>query len=382
MITRIEAKQYRCFRSVNQELGPFHVLVGPNGSGKSTFLDIVTFLGSFVSNGLAAAVEERSANFYDMVWGRQSSCFELAIETQIFQEQTVADARFIKIRYEFAVNLESASDTLIITKEKVILDPDAPGPQTLLARDQAGALWRSEAGGEGLRSLVGANYSALAQLDMTRFPASAALGQFLREQIHAVMLENKILRAPSPPGKGYSQIFDGSNLAPLALLVHAASGERFDRWISHVQTALPDLNGISVYHRPEDNHRYLMLHYKNGTDIPSWIVSDGTLRLLQLSLLPYLPKSTGVYLVEEPENGVHPTALEVIYQSLSSIYGGQVLVTSHSPVLLNLASPKQLLCFQKTTDGSAIIRGDRHPALQDWKREVSMSDLFAAGVLG
>lgn len=382
MITRIEAKQYRCFKSVNQELGPFHVLVGPNGSGKSTFLDIITFLGSFVSNGLAAAVEERSENFYDLVWGRRSSCFELAIEAQILQAQTVANAQFMKIRYEFAVSLESKSDALIITKEKAILEPDATVPRTLVARDQAGALWRSEADGEEVRSLVGTNYSALAQLDTARFPTSAALGELIREQIHAVVLENRLLRTPSPPGKGYGEILDGSNLAPLALLLHGSSGDRFERWISHVQAALPDLYGISVYHRPEDNHRYLMLHYKNGTDIPSWLVSDGTLRMLQLTILPYLPKSAGIYLVEEPENGVHPTALETIYQSLSSIYRGQVLVTSHSPILLNLASPNQLLCFQKTPDGPAIIRGDRHPALQEWKREVSISDLFAAGVLG
>src|SRR5437899_5214608 len=119
MIARSEASNYRCFRSVKQELGPFHVLVGPNGSGKSTFLDIMTFLGSFVSNGLAAAVEERSANFYDLVWGRHSNCFELAIEAQIVEEQSVADAKFIKVRYELSVSLDSASGTLMITKEKV-----------------------------------------------------------------------------------------------------------------------------------------------------------------------------------------------------------------------------------------------------------------------
>jgi len=111
-------------------------------------------------------------------------------------------------------------------------------------------------------------------------------------------------------------------------------------------------------------------------------VSDGTLRLLALTILAYLPEFKGIYLVEEPENGVHPTALETIYQSLSSVYEGQVLVTSHSPVLLSLPKREQLLCFQKTTEGAEIIPGDKHPALRDWKGEVSLSDLFAAGVLG
>jgi predicted ATPase len=125
-----------------------------------------------------------------------------------------------------------------------------------------------------------------------------------------------------------------------------------------------------------------MLGYKNGVEAPSWVLSDGTLRLLALTILAYRPHFKGVYLIEEPENGVHPTAVQTIYQSLSSVYDSQVLVTSHSPVLLNLTKPEELLCFQKTPEGAEIVRGDNHPLLQDWKGEVSLSQLFAAGVLG
>ena len=67
MITRIEAKQYRSFRTLNQSLGPLHILVGPNGSGKSVFMDVIAFLRDFVSNGLEAAVSERTENFQDLV---------------------------------------------------------------------------------------------------------------------------------------------------------------------------------------------------------------------------------------------------------------------------------------------------------------------------
>ena len=41
--------------------------------------------------------------------------------------------------------------------------------------------------------------------------------------------------------------------------------------------------------RPEDGHRYLVVHYRNGFEAPSWLVSDGTLRFLALTLLAYLP---------------------------------------------------------------------------------------------
>jgi hypothetical protein len=79
------------------------------------------------------------------------------------------------------------------------------------------------------------------------------------------------------------------------------------------------------------------------------MVSDGTLRLLALTILANLRSATGIYLVEEPENGIHPTAVETVYQSLSSVYDGQVLVATHSPVMLAISSPEQLLCFARLT---------------------------------
>ena len=134
--------------------------------------------------------------------------------------------------------------------------------------------------------------------------------------------------------------------------------------------------------RPEDRHRYLVIEYANGLAASSWVVSDGTLRLLALTLLAYIPDPQGVYLVEEPENGVHPRAIETVYQSLSSVYGAQVLCASHSPVILSLAQPRDLLCFAKDETGATdIVLGDQHPRLREWKGSLDLGTLFAAGVL-
>src|SRR6476469_9707124 len=102
MITRIEALGYRCLRYVSQPLGPFHVLVGPHASGKTTFLDVIAFLGRLVSDGPDAAIEERTQNFYDLVWRNKEARFELAIEARVPQElrEHLAEKRADTIRYE------------------------------------------------------------------------------------------------------------------------------------------------------------------------------------------------------------------------------------------------------------------------------------------
>ena len=380
MITRIEARQYRCLQSVRQELGQFHVLVGPNGSGKSAFLDTFAFMGTFLSDGLIEAVRDRTENFHDLVWGREAGCFELAVEA--LGPKMGAGWR-MPLRYELTVAIHAPSDAIVVTKERVTSHPNEQGARVVVERNRESVRISPEAPGEPESlSGLGDGRSALVYIDRSRFPSSFWLRELLSSGLQTVALENASLRKPSAPAKGDLKVIDGSTLARLVFQLQTDSKDRFGRWIEHVQTALPDLDSIRTVLRPEDKHRYLMLRYKNGIEAPSWVVSDGTLRLLALTILAYLPNFKGIYLVEEPENGVHPTALETIYQSLSSVYDGQVLVTSHSPILLNLPKLEELLCFQKNPEGTEIIRGDAHPALREWKREISLSDLFASGVLG
>jgi predicted ATPase len=104
---------------------------------------------------------------------------------------------------------------------------------------------------------------------------------------------------------------------------------------------------------------------------------------LALTIPAYLPNLKGIFLIEEPENGIHPRAIETVYQSLSSIYGAQILLASHSPIILTLVKPQELLCFAKTKEGiTDIVNGALHPKLQNWKGIVNLSDLFAGGILG
>jgi len=97
----------------------------------------------------------------------------------------------------------------------------------------------------------------------------------------------------------------------------------------------------------------------------------------------YLPDLGGVFLIEEPENGIHPRAVESVLQSLSSVYGAQVLVATHSPVILGLVKPRDVLCFARTREGATdIVNGADHPALRDWRGETDLGTLFASGILG
>lgn len=420
MITLVEALGYRCLRHISQPLGPFHVLVGPNASGKTTFLDVIAFLGRLVSDGIEAAVEERTQNFYDLLWKRSGQRFELAIEARIPEPLRASLIRtdFDTVRYEIALGIDPDSLELGLQAESVLLKvgarpefsrrqlfPETPAiPASLISGEKDSPEARTvvhkvpggsdnffsetfQETGEGWFPAykLGPRRSALSNLpaDESKFPVSTWLRELLTTGVQQLVLNSLLLRKASPPGQ--SRVFkpDGSNLPWVIADLERRAPERLQQWIAHLQTAFPDIEGVQTIERPEDKHRYLLVKYRGGIEIPSWMVSDGTLRMLALTLPAYLIGLQGVYLIEEPENGIHPRAIETMFQSLSSVYDAQVLLATHSPVILNIVDAGQVLCFAKTPEGATdIVRGSEHPALAAWRQETNLGLLFAAGVLG
>jgi predicted ATPase len=390
MITRIQASNYRCLRSVDQPLGPFHVLVGPNASGKSTFLDVVAFLRTVVSQNLDTAISDRTENFHDLVWGRQENRFELGIDAQIprFTNAPIRHLASDIVRYTLAIRIDPTTDTPAIEKESLVVvasDGKTPGIE-VLSREQTRVRFREETGAQAQDYSfdIPANFSGLASPppDESKFPATIGLRGMLSEGVQLVALEPRELRKASFPPHRKAR-FDGSNLARFVVELKRDHRQSFKDWQEHLRTTLPDLEEVRVVLRADDRSRYIVLRYANGVEVPSWMLSDGTLRLMALTLFAYAPGSRGIYLIEEPENGIHPTGIEAVFQSLSSVYDNQVLIATHSPIILGLTRPEQILCFSKDSQGATeMLRGDQHPVLKEWKGEVSLSDLFAAGVLG
>jgi predicted ATPase len=120
--------------------------------------------------------------------------------------------------------------------------------------------------------------------------------------------------------------------------------------------------------------------YASGLDASSWVLSDGTLRMPALTLLAYTPRAARILLIEEPENGVHPRAIEAVMQSLQSVYDGQVFIATTRR--LSQVKDSDLMCFAKDPEGAvAIVRGNNHPRLAQWRSSLNLGDLFAKGIL-
>ena len=106
------------------------------------------------------------------------------------------------------------------------------------------------------------------------------------EGIHVLALNSAAMRRPSSPSIQRAFRTDGSNLPLVVRDFRDRYEEDFRDWLEHLRTVLPDLQTIDVIERPEDRHLYLTVHYSNlEHPVPSWLLSDGTLRLFALTLL-------------------------------------------------------------------------------------------------
>lgn len=423
MIHCIEVKNYRSLKYLRQNINNFQVLIGANASGKTTFLDAISFISDIVRSGIDEAVTKRASNFQDLTFIGQGGDIELAIEVTLPENirSKLFDPDYIYLRYEIRIGLtEQTGEHAIIEESALLLKENAEKikpvseqpllfpmlheiPDSILNKKYKDKHMRrifrknpngndnfydetqQKAGKGWMPSFrFGIKKTALGNLpaDSTKFPASGWFKEFLTDGIQLFMLDSLDIRKPSPPGQARRFKPDGSNLT-WVIDDLKKSPKLFQRWLDHIRTALPDVKDIVIIERPEDKHKYIKVLYDNGGEIPSWLVSDGTLRLLALTIPAYIPDIQGVFLIEEPENGIHPKAIETVYQSLSSVYDAQILMASHSPIVLSMVQPKDVLCFAKTSEGiTDIVNGSDHPKLKDWKGAINLSDLFAGGILG
>lgn len=383
----------------------------------------------------------RATSLSELVFAGRGNDFSLAVEAKLPEEvqAKVVEGRVTRsrsekvraaireardrwpthIRYEVGLNISQRHE-LQVTSEYLFMFPQSMAPdrlqpgfqgvhvagnrdwQLILKREQR---FQAEYVPEGP---LGASRARRTKAELPQTLLSFPRVMFESELehpaarwLHGLLTSNAVflepnwaaMRSASPPGQSKTIAAHGRNVPWLAMALKREGAvetsspeyrsERFTDWVSHVQTALPQISDIDVHEREDDHHAYFVVNYRGGFRVPSSGLSDGTLRILTLTLLPYLSNPPAILVTEEPENGIHPRAIEAVLQSLSSMYDSQVWVSSHSPVVLARAKLDQLVCARVSSEGGVeMVPGREHPRLLEWKGGIDLGSLFAAGVLG
>ena len=267
-------------------------------------------------------------------------------------------ARLDRARYELRIGkVEGASKVLV---EQLWLKPE--GAAEVTVHDTAPKGWRRILGPTDKGTVLaegGARQAvspapgrlALASLppERERAPVTNRVYEHLAGVRRLALRPDEIARA-CVPHAGTELEPGGGNLPRVVRRIEESDPARFMRWVTAVQAALPEIAGLRVVEREADGNLYLKLKTVQGFELPSWRISEGILRILAYSVVPFSAAADAVWLVEELENGLDPALLEVA-RGLLMGDSFQAILTSHGNALAGNVIPL------RRVDGATVIGG-------------------------
>lgn len=334
MITSMRVERFRAIGNAAVRLGPFNVLIGRNDSGKTSFLEAVYAL----SNSTRSPIVE---SFWSP-WRGKDLIHDGYGETVCFE----ADLNCVDCGepVKYSISARKAGEGCVVHQEtidgQVLLENSS---ETLLRQQTRGVAINPAFAHLAERVRRGLPFAALARWDL--------------EELGSISMLPPDRKQPFDP-TGYGL---GTCLAELKLY----NDQAFHKISNSFCELFAEFKGIGFrrvqsqyWLRDQFKRRSyggtadcfeMILFRKDGVEVPASLASGGT--LVTLAFLTIAELGGGLLLIEEPENGLHPGRLKEVVEMLRRVCesrpGTQVILTTHSPFLLDYVEPHEVRLFYR-----------------------------------
>ncbi|MCH8046355.1 MAG: AAA family ATPase [Planctomycetes bacterium] len=353
MIRSFQVQNYKALRDVKLNLTPIHLLIGPNDSGKTSILEAMEALCRSVDYTFDQAfmgLWEGS----DLVWQRQKHA---GVRFRVH-----ADNGTSAVTYELACKFTPGRRAGSFVEE-IIAQPRGVEFDTYEhPLSWVGRAARGEYDpGEEKRCIPELVHEVLSGVQLYRLDPRFLSLPVALDATHKFRMDKS--------GFGLARCLD--DIVNYQRENFDALEERFCQIFTHVRKIRFDTQP-AFQSRPDDPRRIPTLSEspgkridfelkKTGQRIPASQASDGTLLVLAYLMLLYLPKDHAprLLLIEEPENGIHPRRLQDVLGILRELVEEQdhtqVVMTTHSPYVVDLFKPEEVTLCHKEEDGSVSV---------------------------
>ena len=176
---------------------------------------------------------------------------------------------------------------------------------------------------------------------------------------------------------------DAANLAPFLYRIRESRPRHYLRIVETVRQIAPFFADFEL--EPEDGTLILRWRERN-TDVVfgPHQASDGTLRLFALVSLLLQPEEDlpSVVILDEPELGLHPYAINILAGILKAVSTQvQVILATQSMTLIDYFDPDEIIVVDRPGRESIFRRLDS-AHLKDWLEEYSVAELWEKNVIG
>lgn len=381
-ITYLRVKNYRALHDLElKDLTPLTVLLGPNGSGKSTVFDVFAFLAECFSTGLRKAWSDR-------------------LRIQELRTRNATGPIEIELKYR------EAPGKPLITYH-LSLDETTKGP--FVAEEWL--MWRRGKNGKPFRflnfkngtgevisgdlpdekdvrveeSLSGPDILAVNALgQLNKHPRVVALREFITGW-YLSYLSVASTRNSTQPGPQERLSSDGDNLPNVIQYLKEQHPERLQEIEKALARRVPRLESVQAEPMPDGRLLLTIRDAPFERPVLAKFASDGTLKMLAYLTLLYDPEPARLIAIEEPENQLHPMLLrEFAEECLQATAKSQILISTHSPFLLNALAPEQVWVLYRDVQGyTQAVRADRLAGINEFVQAHGLlGDLWMEGRFG
>ena len=369
-MNRLDKITIKGFKSIDNlgvdgiKFGPINIMIGPNGAGKSNLIGFFRLLNAMLSGpsgGLQRFVAENGGASKFLHHGPKRT---REIEAHI----TLSTE---KGRNEYAFRLVyAASDTLIFTEEKC----------RFLPNDTVDGNWTSLDVGHKEAKILDQNNLAART---TRNTITTLLRGLVVYHFQDTSAEARI-KSKSNINDYVRLKFDASNIAPFLFYMKEYNQKYYQRIVETIRQVAPFFDDFVL----EVEHGSMLLRWsERGSDLnfDASQMSDGTLRAIALitALLQPVDKLPHLIILDEPELGLHPYAINLVSGLIKSVaLERQVLIATQSPAILDAFDADQILVVERNDKGGSQFKTLDPGKLEDWLDDYSLSELWDRNIIG
>ncbi|MGF1640854.1 MAG: AAA family ATPase [Rhodospirillales bacterium] len=384
-IEGLEVRNYRALRELKlDKLTPLTVLLGANGSGKSTVFDVFAFLAECFSDGVRKAWDRRG-RFREL--RSRDADGPIVIEIRYRERSGSKKQRSPVITYHLEIAEQHRGP--IVSREflRWTRGQQRGRPFTFLDyREGSGEVISGEqpesTDTREPRPLSGPDVLAVNTLgQLAENPRVIALREFITSW-HLSYLSASAARGNPVAGAEERLSQTGDNLPNVIQYLSEQHPDRLREIFDTLQRRVPRLEKVETEILADGR---LMLMFKDApfsSPVLSKFASDGTLKLLAYLALLYDPAPPKLIGIEEPENYLHPKLLpELAEECVQAASRAQLLITTHSPFLLNPLSPNQVWMLFRQEDGYTRARrvSDMRGVKEFRDQGAALGDLWMEG---
>ena len=360
-LDRIKLSGFKTIRDLEFEPGSLNVLIGPNGAGKSNFVSFFRMLSWSLASekNLAAFVGENGGASMLLHGGPETT---REIESELTLRSGAGENQ-----YSFRL-FYAAGDTLVYADERYRFSRDEFGSQ---------APWTETGAGHRFPQLI-----ARGPGDKTGHVIRSILRRIIVHQFHDTSPTSAMRRKWDADDSRWLREHAG-NIAPVLLRLRNHEPHCYLRIVNTLRLILPFFSDFEL----EPDYGRLLLSWREQDGdrlLNASQASDGMLRVIALVTLLLLPEDQlpDVLVLDEPELGLHPYAINVVGGLLRSAATKiQVIVATQSPALVDCFEPEDVVVIERDGMKSVFARPDP-VELKEWLTDYSLSELWDKNVIG